>query len=143
MSDENPRTVCQLSSLPISKESALIVPKSPVFTGRLVPLQRAEWWAPADGALPFDEVRAVARGTGPTPAQIILARLLAQGDDIAPIPGTKRVARAEENTAADTIELSAEQVERLNHSRRPQVSATTKGTGPSSPARRQLSPSCS
>jgi aryl-alcohol dehydrogenase-like predicted oxidoreductase len=44
----------------------------------------------ADGALRFDEVRAVARGTGPTPAQIVLARLLAQGDDIAPIPGTKR-----------------------------------------------------
>ena len=32
-----------------------------------------------------------------------------------PIPGTKRVARVEENTAADGIELSAEQVERLNH----------------------------
>ena len=36
-------------------------------------------------------------------------------DDIAPIPGTKRVARVEENTAADGIELSAHQVERLNH----------------------------
>jgi len=43
-----------------------------------------------------------------------LAWLLAQGDDIAPIPGTKRVSRVEENTAADGIELSAEQVERLN-----------------------------
>jgi len=41
--------------------------------------------------------------------------LLAQGDDIAPIPGTKRVARVEENTAADLIELSAEQIARLNH----------------------------
>jgi hypothetical protein len=38
-----------------------------------------------------------------------------QGDDLAPIPGTKRVARVEENTAADGIELSATQVERLNH----------------------------
>ena len=52
---------------------------------------------------------------GATPAQIALAWLLAQGDDIAPIPGTKRVARVEENTAADGIELSAKQVERLNH----------------------------
>jgi aryl-alcohol dehydrogenase-like predicted oxidoreductase len=52
---------------------------------------------------------------GATPAQIALAWLLAQGDDIAPIPGTKRVARVEENTAADGIELSAEQLERLNH----------------------------
>src|SRR6202158_55317 len=62
-----------------------------------------------------DEVRAVAQEVGATPAQIALAWLLAQGDDIAPIPGTKRVARVEENTAADRIELSAEQVERLNH----------------------------
>jgi aryl-alcohol dehydrogenase-like predicted oxidoreductase len=44
-----------------------------------------------------------------------LAWLLAQGDDIAPIPGTKRVSRVEENTAADGIELSAEQIERLNN----------------------------
>ena len=36
------------------------------------------------------------------------------GDDIAPIPGTKRVSRVEENTAADAIELSAEQIARLN-----------------------------
>jgi diketogulonate reductase-like aldo/keto reductase len=32
-----------------------------------------------------------------------------------PIPGTKRVARVEENTAADAIELSTEQIERLNN----------------------------
>ena len=44
-----------------------------------------------------------------------LAWLLAQGDDIAPIPGTKRVSRVEENTAADQLELSAEQIERLNN----------------------------
>ena len=48
-----------------------------------------------------DEVQAVAAEAGATPAQIALAWLLAQGDDIAPIPGTKRVARVEENTAAD------------------------------------------
>jgi aryl-alcohol dehydrogenase-like predicted oxidoreductase len=61
------------------------------------------------------EVEAVAAEVGTTPAQIALAWLLTQGDDIAPIPGTKRVARVEENTAADRIELSAEQVERLNN----------------------------
>src|SRR5689334_2440717 len=61
------------------------------------------------------EVEAVAAEVGATQAQIALAWLLAQGDDIAPIPGTKRVARVEENTAADSIELSAEQVERLNN----------------------------
>ncbi|WP_319453366.1 MULTISPECIES: aldo/keto reductase [unclassified Mycobacterium] len=62
-----------------------------------------------------DEVKAVADEAGATPAQIALAWLLAQGNDIAPIPGTKRVARVEENTAADGIELSAEQIERLNN----------------------------
>ena len=40
--------------------------------------------------------------------------MLAQGDDIAPIPGTKRVSRVEENTAADGIELTAEQLQRLS-----------------------------
>jgi aryl-alcohol dehydrogenase-like predicted oxidoreductase len=62
-----------------------------------------------------DEVHAVAADAGATPAQIALAWLLAQGDDIAPIPGTRRVARVEENTAADGIELSPGQLERLNN----------------------------
>ncbi|MDT3446826.1 aldo/keto reductase [Pseudofrankia sp. BMG5.37] len=62
-----------------------------------------------------DEVQAIATEAGGTPAQIALAWLLVQGDDIAPIPGTKRVARVEENTAADRIQLSPTQVERLNN----------------------------
>ena len=62
-----------------------------------------------------DVVEAVASEAGATPAQVALAWLLAQGDDIAPIPGTKRVSRVEENTAADRLELSAEQIERLNN----------------------------
>src|SRR4029079_17366027 len=53
-----------------------------------------------------DEVQAVASEVGATPAQVALAWLLAQGDDIAPIPGTKRVSRVEENTAADAVDLS-------------------------------------
>jgi aryl-alcohol dehydrogenase-like predicted oxidoreductase len=61
-----------------------------------------------------DEVEAVASEAGATSAQIALAWLLAQGDDIAPIPSTKRVSRVEENTAADGVELSAEQIQRLN-----------------------------
>jgi aryl-alcohol dehydrogenase-like predicted oxidoreductase len=61
-----------------------------------------------------DEVTAVAAVLDATPAQVALAWLLAQGDDIAPIPGTKRVARVEENTAADGIELSADQLRRLD-----------------------------
>ncbi|MEU4223489.1 aldo/keto reductase [Nonomuraea sp. NPDC026600] len=61
-----------------------------------------------------DEVEAVAAEAGATPAQVALAWLLAQGDDIAPIPGTKRVSRVEENTAADGIQLTAEQIDKLS-----------------------------
>ncbi len=62
-----------------------------------------------------DEVQAVAAEAGATPAQIALAWLLGQGEDIAPIPGTRRVARVEENTAADDIVLSEDQLDRLNN----------------------------
>src|SRR5271156_6001203 len=62
-----------------------------------------------------DEVKAIAAEVGSTPAQVALAWVLAQGDDIAPIPGTKRVARVEENTAADSVQLTAEQIARLNN----------------------------
>src|SRR5688572_21671566 len=62
-----------------------------------------------------DEVEAIAAEVGATPAQVAIAWLLAKGDDIAPIPGTKRVARVEENTAADGVDLSAAQIERLNN----------------------------
>ncbi|WP_339423759.1 aldo/keto reductase [Sphingobacterium sp. MYb388] len=61
------------------------------------------------------EVKAIADEVGATTAQIALAWLLAQGNDIAPIPGTRRVERVEENTAADGIDLSASQLERLNN----------------------------
>jgi aryl-alcohol dehydrogenase-like predicted oxidoreductase len=62
-----------------------------------------------------DEVRAIGAENGTTPAQTAIAWLLAQGEDIAPIPGTRRVARVEENTAADAVKLSASQIERLNN----------------------------
>ncbi|MFH0176131.1 aldo/keto reductase [Streptomyces cacaoi] len=62
-----------------------------------------------------DEVQAIGAEIGATPAQTALAWLLTRGDDIAPIPGTRRVSRVEENTAADGIELSAAQLDRLNN----------------------------
>ncbi|MCX4419463.1 aldo/keto reductase [Streptomyces mirabilis] len=62
-----------------------------------------------------DEVQAIGAEIGATPAQTALAWLLTRGDDIAPIPGTRRVTRVEENTAADAIELSAAQLDRLNN----------------------------
>ena len=62
---------------------------------------------------------AVAREAGATPAQIALAWLLAQGDHIAPIPGTRRVSRVEENAAADSIVLTGDQLARLSAIRPP------------------------
>ncbi|WP_455432999.1 aldo/keto reductase [Streptosporangium soli] len=61
-----------------------------------------------------DEAQAVAAEAGATTAQVALAWLLAQGDDIVPIPGTKRVHRVEENTAADALQLTGEQLARLS-----------------------------
>jgi aryl-alcohol dehydrogenase-like predicted oxidoreductase len=60
-----------------------------------------------------DAVEAVARDLTATPAQVALAWLLAQGEHIAPIPGTKRACRLEENAAADDITLSADHLARL------------------------------
>lgn len=59
-----------------------------------------------------DELRDIAADVGATPAQVALAWLLAKGPDIVPIPGTKRVARLEENVGADALELTTEQLSR-------------------------------
>ena len=60
-----------------------------------------------------DAVEAVAAEAGATPAQVALAWILAQGEGIAPIPGTKRVERLEENTAADDLVLTPAQLATL------------------------------
>ena len=52
--------------------------------------------------------------SGATPGQVALAWLLAQGDDIAPIPGTRRVANLEQNVAADEIVLSEDHLAQLD-----------------------------
>jgi aryl-alcohol dehydrogenase-like predicted oxidoreductase len=61
-----------------------------------------------------DRVNELAQQREITPAQLALAWVHAKGHDIVPIPGTKRVARLEENVAASEIELSAEDVETLD-----------------------------
>ncbi|RJT83078.1 aldo/keto reductase [Arthrobacter cheniae] len=61
-----------------------------------------------------EHVDEVARQVGATPGQVALAWLLAQGDDIAPIPGTKQVRYLEENVAADGLILSQEQLAQLD-----------------------------
>ena len=61
-----------------------------------------------------DEVAAIGKETGATPAQVAIAWVLAQGDDIATIPGTKAVSRLEENVAADSLVLTKDQLSRLD-----------------------------
>jgi aryl-alcohol dehydrogenase-like predicted oxidoreductase len=60
-----------------------------------------------------DAVRAIAEEKGCTPGQLALAWVLAQGDDVVPIPGTKRVRYLEENVAAAEVVLSPEDLTRL------------------------------
>ncbi|QES04924.1 aldo/keto reductase [Streptomyces venezuelae] len=61
-----------------------------------------------------DEIAAVATEADATPAQVALAWLLTRGDDVVPIPGSRRAARVEENTTATEVRLSAEQLARLD-----------------------------
>jgi len=61
-----------------------------------------------------EQVDVVAAELGAKPGQVALAWLLAQGDDIAPIPGTKRIPYLEENVAANALELSADQLATLD-----------------------------
>ena len=61
-----------------------------------------------------DAVKALADTKGVTPAQLALAWVLAQGDDIIPIPGTRKVSRLEENLAALDIALSDTEIAALN-----------------------------
>ena len=60
-----------------------------------------------------DEAKAVASEVGATPAPVALAWLLAQGEGIAPIPGTRKVHRVEENVAADDVALTSAHFQRL------------------------------
>ena len=61
-----------------------------------------------------EEVDAVAKEVGATPGQVALAWLLAQGDDIAPIPGTTKIRNLEDNVGADVLVLSAAQLAALS-----------------------------
>jgi aryl-alcohol dehydrogenase-like predicted oxidoreductase len=61
-----------------------------------------------------ERVKHVAARKRCTPAQLALAWVLAQGDDVVPIPGTKRRTRLEENAAAADIHLSAEELREID-----------------------------
>ncbi len=61
-----------------------------------------------------DTVRQVADRHDATPAQVALAWVLAQGDDLAPIPGTRKVERLEENAAAADLDLGESDLRELD-----------------------------
>ena len=60
-----------------------------------------------------EEVRQIAGAKGCTPGQLALAWVLAHGDDVVPIPGTKRVRYLEENVGAADVELTADDLAAL------------------------------
>jgi len=62
----------------------------------------------------LEQVQAIAAEKQVTPSQLAIAWLLAQGNDLVPIPGTKRRAYLEENAAAVDITLTAEELARIN-----------------------------
>ncbi|WP_414575382.1 aldo/keto reductase [Anabaena sp. CCY 9402-a] len=61
-----------------------------------------------------DRVKEISHSKGVTPGQLALAWLLAQGDDIVPIPGTKRRTYLEENVAAVNITLTPEELAHID-----------------------------
>jgi aryl-alcohol dehydrogenase-like predicted oxidoreductase len=61
-----------------------------------------------------DAVKQMAGEKGCTPAQLALAWLLAQGEDIVPIPGTRRIKYLTENIGAANVSLSADELQRID-----------------------------
>jgi aryl-alcohol dehydrogenase-like predicted oxidoreductase len=62
----------------------------------------------------YAPIMQMARELSLTPAQLALAWLLHQGEDIIPIPGTRQLVRIDENSQADAISLNAEQLRRID-----------------------------
>jgi aryl-alcohol dehydrogenase-like predicted oxidoreductase len=60
------------------------------------------------------KIEAIATERKCTPGQLVLAWLLAQGDDVVPIPGTKRKERLMENIGAMSVELSDADIKRIS-----------------------------
>jgi len=69
------------------------------------------------------QIEEIAREKGATPAQLALAWLLAQGEDILPIPGTKRRSYLEENVEALSITLTKDDLARINEAMPPGAAA--------------------
>jgi aryl-alcohol dehydrogenase-like predicted oxidoreductase len=117
--------------IPVLRELGIgLVPFSPLGRGFLTgAVRRAEEYPETDfrrndpryQGENFDQnmaaasvVRSIASRKGATPGQIALAWILHKGNDIVPIPGTKRRKYLEENVAAASIELSSDEMQTLN-----------------------------
>jgi aryl-alcohol dehydrogenase-like predicted oxidoreductase len=77
----------------------------------------------AKNLLLVERVKQIAAEKGVTPGQLALAWVLAQGEDVAPIPGTKHRSYLEENAAADDVRLEASELARLEEVFPPGVTA--------------------
>jgi aryl-alcohol dehydrogenase-like predicted oxidoreductase len=62
-----------------------------------------------------EQIETIAAEKRCTPAQLVLAWLLAQGPDVIPIPGTKQIPRLEENLGALDVDLSAADIDRISN----------------------------
>jgi aryl-alcohol dehydrogenase-like predicted oxidoreductase len=89
----------------------------------------------AKNLLLVDRVTEIASKKGVSPTELALAWVLAQGEDVVPIPGTKHRHYLEENAAADNLRLSAEELESLEEVFPPGVTAGDR-YGDMSPVRR-------
>ena len=115
--------------LPTLRELGIgLVPYSPLGRGFLTGAVKAETLGEGDfrKGLPrfqgealtknlslVDALTAIAGEKGITPAQLALAWILRQGEDIAPIPGTTKIGRLEENLGAVDVTLTAEDLSRI------------------------------
>lgn len=82
----------------------------------------------ADGALEknlalVDEIARIARTKDATPGQIALAYVMAKGDDIIPIPGTKKIGRLDENVGAVDVDLGADDIAAIERAVPPEAVA--------------------
>jgi aryl-alcohol dehydrogenase-like predicted oxidoreductase len=124
--------------LPLLRELGIgLVPFSPLGRGFLTgEVKRAEEYAEGDyrkgdprfQGTNFDAnmraagvVQEIAREKNAKPGQVGLAWLLAKGDDIVPIPGTKRRKYLEENIAAASLKLTAEEISTLDSALKAEV----------------------
>lgn len=120
--------VIEREIIPTARELGVgIVPYSPLGRGELTGALEISGEGDFRSSLPrfqranrernlerVERLKEVAAELDCTPAQLALAWLLAQGEDVVPIPGTKRIQYLEENAAATELELSEEQRRELD-----------------------------